>query len=132
MRFTHLVPLIIGMAAFSLSGCSTYHDVALQQKEAGLNSPYYLLQPPVYVGDRLKYGLKDGSGGELTVAKVKPKDIVADSGKIIPLSQLSFLQRKDISEGKTAALVGGGAVATAAIVFVAGITIMAAGIAASA
>lgn len=35
MRFTHLVPLIIGMAAFSLSGCSTYHDVALQQKEAG-------------------------------------------------------------------------------------------------
>jgi len=119
MRFTHLVPLIIGMAAFSLSGCSTYHDVALQQKEAGLNSPYYLLQPPVYVG-------------ELTVAKVEPKDIVADSGKIIPLSQLSFLQRKEISEGKTAALVGGGAVATAAIVFVAGITIMAAGIAASA
>ncbi|MBH2559844.1 hypothetical protein I5O93_11430 [Serratia ureilytica] len=120
------------MAAFSLAGCTTYHDVALQQKEAGLNSPYYLLQPPVYVGDQLKYGLKDGSGGELTVAKVEPKDIVADSGKIIPLSQLSFLQRKDLSTGKTAALVGGGAVATTAIVFVAGITIMAAGIAASA
>ncbi|ASM19833.1 hypothetical protein BVG90_12480 [Serratia marcescens] len=117
------------MAAFSLAGCTTYHDVALQQKEAGLNSPYYLLQPPVYVGDQLKYGLKDGSGGEL---KVEPKDIVADSGKIIPLAELSFLQRKDLSTGKTAALVGGGAVATTAIVFVAGITIMAAGIAASA
>ncbi|HCD7747619.1 TPA: hypothetical protein ND538_003440 [Serratia marcescens] len=120
------------MAAFSLAGCTTYHDVALQQKEAVLNSPYYLLQPPVYVGDQLKYGLKDGSGGELKVAKVEPKDIVADSGKIIPLAELSFLQRKDLSTGKTAALVGGGAVATTAIVFVAGITIMAAGIAASA
>ncbi|WP_242512501.1 hypothetical protein [Serratia marcescens] len=132
MRFIPLVPLVIGMAAFSLAGCTNYHDVALQQKETGLNSQYYLLQPPVYVGDQLKYGLKDGSGGELTVAKVEPKDLVADSGKIIPLSQLSFLQRKDLSTGKTAALVGGGAVATTAIVFVAGITIMAAGIAASA
>lgn len=100
MRFIPLVPLVIGMAAFSLAGCTTYHDVALQQKETGLNSQYYLLQPPVYVGDQLKYGLKDGSGGELTVAKVEPKDLVADSGKIIPLSQLSFLQRKDLSTGK--------------------------------
>lgn len=100
MRFIPLVPLVIGMAAFSLAGCTTYHDVALQQKEAGLNSPYYLLQPPVYVGDQLKYGLKDGSGGELKVAKVEPKDIVADSGKIIPLAELSFLQRKTFPREK--------------------------------
>ena len=35
MRFIPLVPLVIGMAAFSLAGCTTYHDVALQQKRRG-------------------------------------------------------------------------------------------------
>ena len=38
MRFIPLVPLVIGMAAFSHAGCTTYHDVALLQKETGLNS----------------------------------------------------------------------------------------------
>ncbi|CAI0757468.1 hypothetical protein [Serratia grimesii] len=131
MKLARLVPFIIGLVMFSLCGCTTYNPVALQQKDIGQDGHYYHLQPQVYIGDHLKYGLKDGSGGEISVAKIEPNAIIADTGKIIPFTQISFLERQDISKGKTAALVGGGAVATTAIVIVAGLTIVAAGIAAS-
>ncbi|MFK3839571.1 hypothetical protein [Serratia sp. NPDC087055] len=131
MKLANLAPFILGLVIMSLCGCTTYNPVALQQKAIGQEGSYYHLQPQVYIGDHLKYGLKDGSGGEMNVAKIEPNAIIADTGEIIPFTQISFLERQDISKGKTAALVGGGAVATTAIVIVAGLTILAAGITAS-
>lgn len=119
------IKVILFMIIFSvLSGCSTYNPVNLQKKSISPKSSYYDFQPAIYVGDHLKYGLLNGDHGEITVAKIEPNRITGDNGRVITLSKLSFLERKDISTGKTAALVGGGVAATTVIVFLAGVTII--------
>ena len=57
--------------------------------------------------------------------------ITGVNGKVLPFSELAFLERKEISTGKTAALVGGGVAATTVVLFLAGVTIIGIGTAAA-
>ena len=114
-----------------LSGCSTYNPVSLQKKSIAPETNYYEVHPAIYVGDQLKYGLLNGEHGELTVAKIEPTRIMGVNGKVLPFSELAFLERKEISTGKTAALVGGGVAATTVVLFLAGVTIIGIGTAAA-
>ncbi|MFS2225198.1 hypothetical protein [Pantoea sp. B65] len=110
---------VILISALFLAGCTSYNAINLHKENTGSDYTYYKMQPPLYVGDKVKYSLKDGSKGELTVQKIEPNYLVGNSGQVIPLSELSSLERKDLSKGKTAAAVGGGAVATTVILAVA-------------
>lgn len=114
------------MAAFSQRLLDQY-DVALQQKS---KLPSYYLPKAAGVCSKGSAEIRPviGSGGELTVAKAEPKDRCRQR-KII-LSQLSFLQRKTSKENRRVGRRRRGS-PLAAIVLLP-ITIMAAGIAASA
>lgn len=122
MKLKKSVTSVMLLAALTLSGCSSYNSVRLDPQKIGSEYTYYKMEPPLYVGDNVKYKLKDGSEGELTVAKIAPTTLTGDSGKTVSLADISRLERKDVSKGKTAALVGGG-VATTMIVVVAVVTV---------
>ncbi|QIX96966.1 hypothetical protein [Cedecea sp. FDAARGOS_727] len=107
-----------------LSGCSTYNPVNIEKKSITLNSHYYDFLPEIYVGDHVKYSLLNGYHGEITISKINPCYITDDKGVVIPLSEVSRMERKDFSTGKTAALAGGGVAATAVIIVLAGIAII--------
>lgn len=49
----------------------------------------------------------------MTIQKVTPQSLITSTGQVIPLSDLTSLDRKDISKGKTAAAVGAGVGVTA-------------------
>ncbi|HEA0309450.1 TPA: hypothetical protein RU564_004381 [Salmonella enterica] len=55
----------------------------------------------------------------MTIQKVTPQSLITSTDQVIPLADLTSLEKKDISKGKTAAAVGAGvgvtAVAIAAI-----------------
>ncbi|MFE1280521.1 hypothetical protein [Klebsiella aerogenes] len=114
-----------------ISGCTSDNPIALRRKNNDEKVTYYDFKPSLYVGDHLKYGLLDGEKGELIVTKIKPETLEGNKGEIIPLSKLAYLEREDISTGKTAALVGGGVVGTAALVFLAGVAVIGIGVATS-
>ncbi|WP_437608641.1 hypothetical protein [Erwinia sp. V71] len=119
--------LVILLVVMSVSGCSTWNSVQLRKQN--INSGYiaYQLAPPLYTGDKIKYRLKSGGEGEMTVAKVGPDSLQGEKGQTIALSDIASLERKNFAKGKTAAVVGGGAVTTAVIISV----IMVAGLAAA-
>lgn len=124
MKIKAIIVMSLVVIFSVLSGCSTYNPVNLQKKSISPKSSYYDFQPAIYVGDNLKYSLLNGDHGELTVVKIEPTRITGDNGRVVPLAELSFLERKDISTGKTAALVGGGVVATTVVLFLVGVTII--------
>ncbi|MCS6067850.1 hypothetical protein LNO81_16850 [Klebsiella variicola subsp. variicola] len=106
MKIKSIMTVLLLMIFSVLSGCSTYNPVSLQKKSIAPETNYYEVHPAIYVGDQLKYGLLNGEHGELTVAKIEPTRITGVNGKVLPFSELAFLERKEISTGKTAALVG--------------------------
>ncbi|KOC89970.1 hypothetical protein [Winslowiella iniecta] len=118
MKFKKSISAVMLLAALTMSGCSSYNSVRLNQDKIGSDYSYYKMDPPLYVGDKIKYKLKDGREGELTVGKVEPNTIVSDSGKVVAISDIASLERKDFSKGKTASLVGGGFAATTVILVV--------------
>ncbi|ECG8516361.1 hypothetical protein DLR11_21290 [Salmonella enterica subsp. salamae] len=124
MKIKAIIVMSLVVIFSVLSGCSTYNPVNLQKKSISPKSSYYDFQPAIYVGDNLKYSLLNGDHGELTVVKIEPTRITGDNGRVVPLAELSFLERKDISTGKTAALVGGGVAATTVVLFLVGVTII--------
>ncbi|EGV2900765.1 hypothetical protein LDT72_004552 [Salmonella enterica] len=124
MKIKAIIVMSLVVIFSVLSGCSTYNPVNLQKKSISPKSSYYDFQPAIYVGDNLKYSLLNGDHGELTVVKIEPTRITGDNGRVVPLAELAFLERKDISTGKTAALVGGGVAATTVVLFLAGVTII--------
>ncbi|PIJ50338.1 hypothetical protein BL250_13865 [Erwinia sp. OLTSP20] len=97
------------------SGCHSYYGVNVHQQSLN-NGRDYLLQPPLYSGDKIRYQLKNGDKGTLTVSRSDPQNIYADDGRVLPVSQISQLEKREISNGKTAAAVGGGSVVVVAIV----------------
>lgn len=124
MKIKAIIVMSLVVIFSVLSGCSTYNPVNLQKKSISPKNSYYDFQPAIYVGDNLKYSLLNGDHGELTVVKIEPTRITGDNGRVVPLAELSFLERKDISTGKTAALVGGGVAATTVVLFLVGVTII--------
>ncbi|EJB3562071.1 hypothetical protein MT158_003831 [Salmonella bongori] len=52
----------------------------------------------------------------MTIQKVTPQSLITSTGQVIPLSDLTSLERKDISKGKTAAAVGAGVGVTALVI----------------
>lgn len=118
MKFKKSISAVMLLAALTMSGCSSYNAVQLNRDKIGSDYSYYKMDPPLYIGDKIKYKLKDGKEDELTVGKVEPNTIVSDTGKVIAISDIASLERKDFSKGKTASLVGGGVAATTVILIV--------------
>ncbi|KGT89124.1 hypothetical protein NG99_20035 [Erwinia typographi] len=108
---------LLMVAVMVLSGCSSYKKVKVEQ-EPTLHSHYFLTEPPLYVGDKIKYRLKDGRKGELAIEKITAQEIVGKNATL-PLSQIAMLEKKDISTVKTGAAIGGGAIAIGVILTVA-------------
>ncbi len=107
---------LLMVAVMVLSGCSSYKKIKVE-KEPTLNSHYFLTEPPLYVGDKIKYQLKDGRKGELSIDKITAQEIWGNNTRL-PLSQISMLEKKDISTAKTGAAIGGGAIAIGVILTV--------------
>lgn len=115
-----------------LNGCHSSQNISVKQQPLG-EGHYYLTEPPLYAGDKIKYQLKTGQKGELTVASVSPQSINGTNHITLPLNQLSSLEKTEISKTKTgAAVVGGTAVAAVAVVVVLSLAIGGAFVAAAA
>jgi hypothetical protein len=74
-------------------------------------------------GDDLRLTLADGRAVTCTVAAVEAGVIVAEGGARYPFADIRRVERREVSAGKTAALVGGGvlgAVLAAAVLVVVG------------
>ncbi|MCU5771957.1 hypothetical protein N5923_00395 [Erwiniaceae bacterium BAC15a-03b] len=115
---------IIMLSILLSGGCTSYNAVQLKPEQIGSQYSYYKTEPPLYVGDIIKYKLKSGDSGQVTIEKIEPNSIVANNGQVIPLSQIASIERKDLSKTKTSALVGGSAV-TVAIVVAIGVAVVA-------
>ncbi|MFC0229422.1 hypothetical protein [Serratia aquatilis] len=124
MKLKKICGVAMVLATLATSGCHSYNSVELKKQQIGEGYNYYELQPPLYAGDELRYKLKDGTEGELKVAKKEPSTIVGENGAVIPISEIASLERKDLSKTKTAAAVGGGvAVTTVVVVAVLAVTV---------
>lgn len=89
-------------AALSLSmavtGCSSYRKVQADPASGYRNQ--------VRAGETVVVHLKNGGQSEMVVQKISDKAIVGKS-KSIPISEVTFIEVKEASAGKTTALVGG-------------------------
>ncbi|ECJ3938079.1 hypothetical protein YT28_14070 [Salmonella enterica subsp. salamae] len=99
-----------------MTGCSTYNPIQLRQHQLERNYTYYLLEPPLYEGDVVQYKCKDGSQDMVTIQKVTPQTLITSTDQVIPLADLTSLEKKDISKGETAAAVGAGVGVTAVVI----------------
>lgn len=99
-----------------MTGCSTYNPIQLRQHQLERNYTYYLLDPPLYEGDVVQYKCKDGSQDMVTIQKVTPQTLITSTDQVIPLADLTSLEKKDISKGETAAAVGAGVGVTAVVI----------------
>ncbi|EDW4547843.1 hypothetical protein VQZ12_002659 [Salmonella enterica] len=119
MKYQKILAGMMVATVMMMTGCSTYNPVQLRQHQLERNYTYYLLAPPLYEGDVVQYKCKDGSQDTVTIQKVTPQSLITSTDQVIPLADLTSLEKKDISKGKTAAVVGAGvgvtAVAIAAI-----------------
>lgn len=119
MKYQKTMAGMMVITVMMMTGCSTYNPVQLRQHQLARNYTYYLLDPPLYEGDVVQYKCKDGSQDTVTIQKVTPHSLITSTDQVIPLADLTALEKKDISKGKTAAAVGAGvgvtAVAIAAI-----------------
>ncbi|EAW2113231.1 hypothetical protein EZL79_06050 [Salmonella enterica subsp. enterica] len=119
MKYQKLLAGMMVITVMIMTGCSTFNPVQLRQHQLERNYTYYLLDPPLYEGDVVQYKCKDGSQDTVTIQKVTPQSLITSTDQVIPLADLTSLEKKDISKGKTAAAVGAGvgvtAVAIAAI-----------------
>lgn len=118
MKLKKICGVTMVLATLATSGCHSYNSVELKKQQLGESYNYYELQPPLYSGDEVRYKLRDGTEGELKVAKKEPSTIVGENGAVVPISEIASLERKDLSKTKTAAAVGGGVAVTAMVVYV--------------
>ncbi|SFN06633.1 hypothetical protein SAMN05216516_102180 [Izhakiella capsodis] len=109
------------------TGCHSYYGVNVRQQSLN-NGSYYLMQPPLYSGDKIRFQLKSGEKGELTVSRTDPQNIYADDGRVVPVSQISSLEKREVSNGKTAAVVGGSSAVLVIVLFAAFVSVAAVGI----
>lgn len=101
-----------------LNGCHSYRNVNVKQKFQEGNQ-YYLTEPSLHVGDKIKFKLETGQEGEMTVANISSLRITGANNVTIPLDQLKSLEKLDVSKPKTGAAVVGGATVAVAVVVVA-------------
>lgn len=52
----------------------------------------------------------------MTIQKVTPQTLITSTDQVIPLADLTSLEKKDISKGETAAAVGAGVGVTAVVI----------------
>lgn len=108
-------PLIMLTAVMMmLNGCSSYNTVKVSQPSIN-NNTYFLTDPPLYAGDKIRYQLRDGKKGDMTVARLTPQTIIGQNGVSLPASDLNSLEKEEISGVKTGTAVGGGVVAVGVI-----------------
>ncbi|EFO1265835.1 hypothetical protein OM252_19700 [Escherichia albertii] len=107
-----LTTLILSLV---LCGCHSYQGVNIKQKNLE-RSTYYLTEPQIYSGDLIKYKLKSGDEGEMTVSKVTPQYISGINNQSIPMGEIISLEKKELSKTKTGAAVAGGVTATVVII----------------
>ncbi|WP_059276266.1 hypothetical protein [Escherichia albertii] len=107
-----LTTLILSLV---LCGCHSYQGVNIKQKNLE-RSTYYLTEPQIYSGDLIKYKLKSGDEGEMTVSKVTPQYINGINNQSIPMGEIISLEKKELSKTKTGAAVAGGVTATVVII----------------
>ncbi|AGB84047.1 hypothetical protein D781_3853 [Serratia sp. FGI94] len=105
---------LLAVVVILLSGCTSYRHVKLENQPLN-NGSYYLTEPPIYAGDKIKYQLMNGEKGEMSVVQVTPQSIIGNNHVTIPLSQIDMLEKQEVSTAKTGAAVGGGAVAIGVI-----------------
>lgn len=89
-----------------MTGCSTYNPIQLRQHQLERNYTYYLLDPPLYEGDVVQYKCKDGSQDTVTIQKVTPQTLITSTDQVIPLADLTSLEKKISQKGKPPLLSG--------------------------
>lgn len=106
--------MMLTAVVMMLNGCTSYNAVKVSQPSIN-NSKYFLTNPPLYAGDKIRYQLRDGKKGDMTVARLTPQTIVGQNGVNLPASDLNSLEKEEISGVKTGTAVGGGVVAVGVI-----------------
>jgi len=95
---SHVFVCAVLSLSVAVTGCSTYRKV-----QADPSTGY---RSQVRAGEKVVVHLKSGGKAEMVVQKISDKAIVGKS-KSIPISEVSFIEVKEASAGKTTALVGG-------------------------
>lgn len=116
----HRVPawalaVLLAISPVATTGCRSLRPVTPETTAA---QPVWNVRP----GDGLRLTLVDGHAVTCTVAAVEAGVIVAKDGARYPFADIRRVERREVSAGKTAALIGGGvlgAVLAAAVLVVA-------------
>lgn len=85
-----------------LSGCTSYNGINLH-KQTYQSVNRFSAEPPLWKGDKIRYELKSGQKGTMTISSVTPDTLLAEDGKVIELNNIASLERKDLARAKTAA-----------------------------
>lgn len=109
------VLLVLIAMVVTLNGCTSYNAVKVSNQSLS-NSTYFLTEPPLYTGDKIRYQLKDGEKGDMTVARLTPQAIVGQNGMALHASDIISLEKQEFSGTKTGAAVGGGVAATTVVI----------------
>lgn len=113
---TWALAVLLATAPVASAGCRSLRPVAPAATAA---QPAWNVRP----GDDLRLTLVDGRSVACTVAAVEDGVIVANDGARYPFADIREVERREVSSGRTAALVGGGvlgALLAAAILVVVG------------
>jgi len=98
----------------TLSGCHSYRNVNVAP-QSDAHERYFLMEPPVYTGDKINYKLKNGTKGEMTVRRVTPQSVISENGTEILLSDVFSIEKQELSKTKSGAAISAGALAVALI-----------------
>lgn len=131
MKHINWFTMLLIVFSMTITGCSTYNPIKLRQQQIYNSHLYYKLDPPLYAGDVVQYRLNNGSKHSSTVKKTTPQGIVTSSDELIPYKDITSLERKDFSKGKTAAAIGAGAGVTVIVIAVVFVAAASAGVAAA-
>lgn len=113
---TWALAVLLATAPVASTGCRSLRPVTPETTAA---QPAWNVRP----GDDLRLTLTDGRAVTCTVAAVESGAIVAKDGARYPFADIRQVERREVSGGKTAALVGGGvlgALLAGAILVIAG------------
>ena len=87
--------------AVAVSACTSMHKVPVVRSADG--QPHW----QVKAGDTIRVTLRDGGTAMVTVQRVTPEAIIASDGTKFDLAEITAMERRGVSGGKTVGLVGG-------------------------
>jgi hypothetical protein len=98
---------LIGLLAATLaaSGCHTHQRVVLPASGSPSASAFEL--PPVHAGDDVRVTLRTGERLDFSVEEARNDSLIGKGGRRFPYADITRLEKRQLSKGKTVALVLG-------------------------